>query len=474
MNLMSPIVGENLRVQYLLLPAPILDRQPCVARRPHRDLVLALHLLLSTSINAIMPRKEDKWVAVAPQFSGSANSSAAAGTEKIRPATLAYAFFQRDVTPIIKTELSQQSPNGKYNIGEFSRAVRERWNRLDEIQKTRYEELARDDHARFLRESHAADVAALERRQKMQQDHQQILLLDTTDDTTQPQRSTRNQWKQKQQQPRHKQRKSKKPKKKRVIQDDDDEDSLDDDDESEDSYHEDEGDDEEGEEDEGDASSFDSDGKKAAKKKKKPSPAKTPKKPATQKQMAHREKVRQQREEKETFIAQRQDDLRQERVDQAKRRLEFLLQQSDIFSHFGQVQQDQVKYGLTTVSSSTATKKKGDDETTAGASSKRRGTAVADSETLDAQELEQEAATNATYLTAQPSTLGHGTMRTYQLEGLNWMIRLQENGVNGILADEMGLVSITDIQVRKISLSPLSHRCIFHSIRGRRYNLFQF
>jgi SWI/SNF-related matrix-associated actin-dependent regulator of chromatin subfamily A member 5 len=26
-------------------------------------------------------------------------------------------------------------------------------------------------------------------------------------------------------------------------------------------------------------------------------------------------------------------------------------------------------------------------------------------------------------------------MRAYQLEGLNWMIRLQENGVNGILAD---------------------------------------
>jgi SWI/SNF-related matrix-associated actin-dependent regulator of chromatin subfamily A member 5 len=26
-------------------------------------------------------------------------------------------------------------------------------------------------------------------------------------------------------------------------------------------------------------------------------------------------------------------------------------------------------------------------------------------------------------------------MRDYQLEGLNWMIRLQENGVNGILAD---------------------------------------
>lgn len=32
-----------------------------------------------------------------------------------------------------------------------------------------------------------------------------------------------------------------------------------------------------------------------------------------------------------------------------------------------------------------------------------------------------------------------GTMRPYQLEGLNWMIKLHDNGINGILADEMGL-----------------------------------
>lgn len=30
-------------------------------------------------------------------------------------------------------------------------------------------------------------------------------------------------------------------------------------------------------------------------------------------------------------------------------------------------------------------------------------------------------------------------MKPYQLEGLNWMIRLHDSGVNGILADEMGL-----------------------------------
>ena len=30
-------------------------------------------------------------------------------------------------------------------------------------------------------------------------------------------------------------------------------------------------------------------------------------------------------------------------------------------------------------------------------------------------------------------------MRDHQLEGLNWMIKLYDNGINGILADEMGL-----------------------------------
>jgi SNF2 family DNA or RNA helicase len=31
----------------------------------------------------------------------------------------------------------------------------------------------------------------------------------------------------------------------------------------------------------------------------------------------------------------------------------------------------------------------------------------------------------------------NGTMRGYQLQGLNWMVSLHHNGLNGILADEM-------------------------------------
>jgi SWI/SNF-related matrix-associated actin-dependent regulator of chromatin subfamily A member 5 len=38
-----------------------------------------------------------------------------------------------------------------------------------------------------------------------------------------------------------------------------------------------------------------------------------------------------------------------------------------------------------------------------------------------------------------PHYIKFGEMRDYQVRGLNWMISLMENGINGILADEMGL-----------------------------------
>ena len=48
-------------------------------------------------------------------------------------------------------------------------------------------------------------------------------------------------------------------------------------------------------------------------------------------------------------------------------------------------------------------------------------------------------AVRATRLTVQPNCIKFGTMRDYQIEGLNWLISLYDRGINGILADEMGL-----------------------------------
>ena len=60
-------------------------------------------------------------------------------------------------------------------------------------------------------------------------------------------------------------------------------------------------------------------------------------------------------------------------------------------------------------------------------------------------------------LSQQPAVIKHGTMRDYQMQGLNWLIHLYDNGINGILADEM------------VSCAPLTaclyRRCIAHSIR---------
>ncbi|KAJ2450231.1 putative ATPase [Coemansia sp. RSA 2336] len=39
----------------------------------------------------------------------------------------------------------------------------------------------------------------------------------------------------------------------------------------------------------------------------------------------------------------------------------------------------------------------------------------------------------------QPRTISGGVMKEYQLEGMEWLASLYENGLNGILADEMGL-----------------------------------
>ena len=54
-------------------------------------------------------------------------------------------------------------------------------------------------------------------------------------------------------------------------------------------------------------------------------------------------------------------------------------------------------------------------------------------------------------ITAQPSILVGGTLKEYQIKGLQWMVSLYNNKLNGILADEM--VSLLYLQVTLLSLA---------------------
>jgi hypothetical protein len=58
----------------------------------------------------------------------------------------------------------------------------------------------------------------------------------------------------------------------------------------------------------------------------------------------------------------------------------------------------------------------------------------------------------------QPSLLVGGDLKEYQLAGLQWMVSLYNNKLNGILADEMGLVRcFVDIRPLLVICSPVSH-----------------
>ena len=344
--------------------------------------------------------KEDRsdWVAVAPEFSESSNAT-------IRPAASAYQLFQKDITPVVRDELLAST--GTFDVGQFSRAVRDRWAALDVVRKARYEDLAREDMARFRQESHAADVAAMERQRQLQADRDQLIL----DDQGEGLRTTRRARKKFQ---KKKERQEKREKKARPVLKEGEWDSA---------FEDDSGESFEGDSDD----ESDSDDSDAPKKKKKPA---APRK-VSQAVLQRREQAKEEKEEKEQYIAARQEDLREDRAAQAKRRLDFLLKQSDIFGHFGNVKEDKAKYRPAVAAA------RRDD----GSSTRRSSleASAGDSGEVDEDELDESEEISATYLTSQPSSLAHGEMRPYQLEGLNWMIRLQEHGVNGILADEMGL-----------------------------------
>ncbi|KAG9459796.1 hypothetical protein H6P81_004304 [Aristolochia fimbriata] len=101
-----------------------------------------------------------------------------------------------------------------------------------------------------------------------------------------------------------------------------------------------------------------------------------------------------------------------------KGRLKYLLQQTEIFAHFAKGSQ-------------------------AASEKKPRGRGRHASKMTEEEEdeeylKEEEGGAASTRLVMQPSCI-QGKMRDYQLAGLNWLIRLYENGINGILADEMGL-----------------------------------
>jgi len=381
----------------------------------------------------MVKRKEDRshWVAV-PTLTDPSTSN----DTQVRPASTPYQIFQRDMSSFVRRDL--QHAGKPTDVGSITRMVSSRWKGLSQDGRERYEHLARVDKDRFARESYQRDIAQQQRQERLRRERNMEIILEDDIDGGEGRRSTRRSRAaalEAKEKPQHGRTKKKKRPSNSTSRQSDGSDYDSDEayqvkkrkqrkkmDDSEEEYEEESSSD-------SDSNSYSSSSTSPPKKtkKKKPTPE-PPKKTLTQKQIQAQELKKQ----KQIYMEQRQEELKEEKSIQAKRRLDFLLKQSDIFRHFGAVKEDQGRY---TRSKSKASDTKSFQELE---TSRRNQNATVDDDELDG---DNEVSSKTIFLTSQPSTLGanKGKMRPYQLEGLNWMIGLQEHGVNGILADEMGL-----------------------------------
>ncbi|CAO1385409.1 unnamed protein product [Diamesa serratosioi] len=124
-----------------------------------------------------------------------------------------------------------------------------------------------------------------------------------------------------------------------------------------------------------------------------------------------------------------------------RNRFDFLLKQTEIFSHFmpsggnaSKTTPPKPKPGRK--KEKAAEKIIEDEDGLDPADHRHRKTEQEEDEELLAETAKAKAIFR---FEASPHYIKDGEMRDYQVRGLNWMISLYENGINGILADEMGL-----------------------------------
>lgn len=145
---------------------------------------------------------------------------------------------------------------------------------------------------------------------------------------------------------------------------------------------------------------------------------------------------------RKSMFGKKHDRLGESKEDDTIRRFRYLLGLTDLFRHFidtnpdpkiRQVMAEIDRQDQEEVARVAGNKRKGG----AGGERRRRTEKEEDAELLrQGKHVGEE---ERTIFRDSPSYIHGGTMRDYQVQGLNWLINLHENGISGILADEMGL-----------------------------------
>lgn len=177
------------------------------------------------------------------------------------------------------------------------------------------------------------------------------------------------------------------------------------------------------------------------------------------------------REEEEALLKARHKKLGKAEAQRASQRLDYLLKQSSIFSKLKMGGQHAAAAGAGGGAGSEDEEKKQEegngyvshhrhDSAASGKKGgKKSGRASVELGGEDGNSDDEDTEEHV-FLTKQPSCIKFGTLKPYQLEGLNWMIHLMEKGLNGILADEMGLGKTLQ------SISVLAYQYEYLNIQG--------
>ncbi|CAG8594416.1 15011_t:CDS:10, partial [Acaulospora morrowiae] len=148
-----------------------------------------------------------------------------------------------------------------------------------------------------------------------------------------------------------------------------------------------------------------------------------------------KDSIRKERKTQKLTFEQDNKDLNQNKIRDTAKRFQFLLGHSELFSHFIDLKKLKDKEFRKLVEE---TEKFNNSIREDVGSKRHRRTEKEEDEELLNDEADESADVTRVF-NESPNYIKNGTMRDYQLQGLNWMISLFENGINVILADEMGL-----------------------------------
>jgi SWI/SNF-related matrix-associated actin-dependent regulator of chromatin subfamily A member 5 len=163
------------------------------------------------------------------------------------------------------------------------------------------------------------------------------------------------------------------------------------------------------------------------------------------------EERRRKKAEQEKALAKQHDKLQKERQKKTANRLEYLFKQSPIFAKLRKGEgsmEDATSAEAEHEANDTLKKKR-----KAATSSKNKPHHVHDADSADSEDGDldddddDEGGDRHVFLTQQPSCIKFGKLKPYQMESLNWMIHLAEKGLNGILADEVRSVRRVGVQM---------------------------